>query len=253
MRFADRVAVVTGAARGIGRAIALRLAAEGASVVVNDLHQMDLAAETAAEITALGGGRRGIAVAADIADRAAMERLYDEAWAAFGRLDIAVANAAFTIRRPVLDYTADEFRHVLDVVQMGTFNTCQLAARRMVEQGRGGKIVVISSIQAEKPFANSAPYGMSKLAINHFVTTMAHELAGHRINVNAINPGWIDTPGERTLATEEQIAVESKKLPWGRMGKPEEIAAAAAFLASDEADYITGSVLRVDGGMLLGG
>lgn len=252
MRLADRVAVVTGAARGIGRAIALRLAAEGASVVVNDLHHMEQATETAAEITALGGGRRGLAIAADISDRAAMERLFDEAWAAFGRLDIAVANAAFTIRRPVLDYTVEEFQRVLDVVQMGTFNTCQLAARRMVNQGRGGKIVVISSIQAEKPFSNSAPYGMAKSAINHFVTAMAHELALQRINVNSINPGWIDTPGERAFATEEQIAENAKKLPWGRMGKPEEIAAAAAFLVSHEADYITGSVLRVDGGMMLG-
>jgi glucose 1-dehydrogenase len=246
-----KVAVVTGAGRGIGRAIALALARAGASVVVNDLAEGPDAARVAAEITALGGGVRGLAVAADVADRAAMERLFERCLAEFGRVDVAVANAGFTIRRPVLEYTEAEIRRVIDVVQLGTFHTFQLAARCMVARAAGGRLLAIGSIQGERPFAGTAPYGMSKAAVSHLVTTFARELAAHRITVNAINPGWIDTPGERALATEEDIAREASRLPWGRLGSPDEIAAAAAFLAGPGAEYVTGSTLRVDGGMTL--
>jgi len=121
----------------------------------------------------------------------------------------------------------------------------------MVAQGAGGRLLAIGSIMGERPFAGSAPYGMSKAAVAHLVTTFARELAAHRITVNLISPGWIDTPGERALATEEDIAREASRLPWGRLGSPDEIAAAAAFLAGPGAEYVTGSTLRVDGGMTL--
>jgi glucose 1-dehydrogenase len=251
MRFADKVAVVTGAGRGIGRGIALRLAREGASVVVNDFRNMALAGETAAAITALGDGRRGVAVEADVVDRAAMERMFARIDADFGRIDIAVVNAAVSIRKPVVDFPPEEFQRVIDVVQMGCFHTCQLAARRMVSAGRGGKIIAIGSIHAEQPIPRSAPYNMAKAAVNHFVATLAGELAAHRINVNAINPGWIDTPGEHETFGSEVVATEGPQLPWGRIGTPDDIAGAVAFLASDEADYITGAALRVDGGFVL--
>jgi glucose 1-dehydrogenase len=251
MQFADKVAVVTGAGPGIGRGIALRLAREGASVVVNDFHNMALAEETAASITALGDGRRGVAVEADVVDRAAMERMFARIDADFGRIDIAVVNAAVSIRKPVVDFPPEEFQRVIDVVQMGCFHTCQLAARRMVSAGRGGKIIAIGSIHAERPIPRSAPYNMAKAAVNHFVATLAGELAAHRINVNAINPGWIDTPGEHETFGSKVVATEGPQLPWGRIGTPDDIAAAVAFLASDEADYITGAALRVDGGFVL--
>lgn len=251
MRFQGQVAIVTGAARGIGRGIALRLAREGASVVVNDLPGAAEAEETAAEITALGGGRRGIAIAADVADHGAMERLFDAAWEEFGRLDVAVANAAASLRKPVVDCTEAEVRRVIDVTQLGTFHTCQLAARRMLAQGRGGRIVVIGSVHSQRPIPNAAAYNMSKAAIAHLAATMAAELAGDRIAVNVIDPGWVDTPGERRFFTEAQIKADGPRLPWGRIGTPDDIAAAAAFLASAEADYVTGAVLRVDGGFSL--
>ena len=123
----------------------------------------------------------------------------------------------------------------------------QLVARHMVERGGGGKIVFISSVQAEMPLARSAAYGAAKLGLNHMARTMAVELSEHRINVNVIEPGWIDTPGEHETFDEEVMRERGSKLPWGRLGTPDDIGKAAAFLSSDDADYITGSVLPVDG------
>jgi glucose 1-dehydrogenase len=117
---------------------------------------------------------------------------------------------------------------------------------------RSGKIVIISSILEEIPAPGSAAYNMAKAAINHLGRTMAAELAGHHINVNMVNPGWIDTPGERRFASEEQLHEGGKRIPWGRLGTPEDVGRAVAFLTSDDADYITGATLRVDGGFLLG-
>jgi glucose 1-dehydrogenase len=121
-----------------------------------------------------------------------------------------------------------------------------------VEQGTGGKIIVIGSIHAEFPFARSAAYNMSKAGINHLARTMAGELAEHRINVNVINPGWIDTPGERQYTSEEEMKKAALNIPWKRMGTIRDIGRCVVFLASDDADYMTGSVMRVDGGMMLG-
>jgi glucose 1-dehydrogenase len=124
----------------------------------------------------------------------------------------------------------------------------QLVARQFVAQGNGGKIVFISSVQGELPMANSVAYNAAKSGLNHMAATIATELSQHRINVNVIEPGWIDTPGERRTFSAERIEQEGPKLPWGRLGTPGDIGRAAAFLCSDSADYITGSVLVVDGG-----
>lgn len=253
-RLREKVALVTGASRGIGRGIALCLAAEGADVVVNYHTHAQEAQAVVDGVTQLG--RRAWACRADVSDRGAVAQMMSDAVAHFGHLDIAVANAAISIRELVIEANWDHVQRVVQVSQFGVFHTCQLAAQQMVRQvteGRpGGKIVIISSILEELPAAGSAAYNMAKAAINHLGRTMASELAHYQINVNCVNPGWIDTPGERRFASEEELQAAGARIPWGRLGTPEDIGKAVAFLASDDADYVTGATLRVDGGMLLG-
>jgi glucose 1-dehydrogenase len=248
-----KVALITGASRGIGRGVALCLAEEGADVVVNYRTHPDEAEEVVSAIEAMG--RSAMAYGADVADRDAVAAMFAAAIERFGRIDIAVANAAYSRRQPVLEADWDTFRRTIEVSQFGVFHTCQFAAQQMVAQeqvGRSrGKIVIISSIHAELPVRESAAYNMAKAAINHFTQTLANELMPYHINVNVINPGWIDTPGERTWASEEDIIAGAERMPWKRLGLPEDIAYAVSFLASDRADYVTGSTLRVDGGYML--
>jgi glucose 1-dehydrogenase len=248
-RFERKVALVTGASRGIGRGIALRLAAEGADVIVNYRSHPEEAAEVAGRIAELG--RRALTYQADVADRSAVERMFAETVAALGQIDVVVANAAVSIREAVIEAQWEHVLRTIEVSQFGVFHTCQLGAQQMVRQG-GGKIVIISSVHEEIAVPNSAAYNMAKAAINHLCRTMAAELARYHINVNVINPGWIDTPGERAFASEQEIRAGGRRIPWGRLGTPEDIAAVAAFLASDDADYVTGATLRVDGGFKLG-
>jgi len=173
-----------------------------------------------------------------------------------GHLDIAVANAGISIREPILEAQWAHVEKTLAVTQFGVFHTCQLAARQMARQplnGRArGKIVIIGSVHQELPAPTSAAYNMAKAAVNHLGRTMAAELAALHINVNVVNPGWIDTPGERQHASEETLAAAGQRIPWGRLGQPEDIGRVVVFLASDDADYVTGAALRVDGGFMLG-
>ncbi|MBV7329447.1 SDR family oxidoreductase [Chloroflexi bacterium TSY] len=253
-RFDGKVALVTGASLGIGRGIALCLANEGADVVVNYRSHRAEADLVAAEIEEMG--RRALVWQADVADRGAVVEMVEGTVEHFGRLDVAVANAAMSIREPVVDAKWENIESTIQVTQFGVFHTCQLAAQQMVKQplnGRSrGKIVIISSVHAEIAPVASAAYNMSKAAINHLARTMATELAAQRININVVNPGWIDTPGERKFYNETELAEAGKRIPWGRIGVPEDIGKAVTYLASDDADYVTGSVLRVDGGFVLG-
>lgn len=250
-RFEGKVALITGAARGIGRGIALCLAEEGADIIVNDLPPVDgLGARgTVREVEQLG--RQALAYDADISDRDQVAALFAAGVARFGHIDIVVANAAFSIRELVIEAQWEHVLRTLEVTQFGVYHTCQAGAQRMIQQG-GGKIVIIGSILAEIPFASSSAYNMAKAAVVHLGRTLAAELASHRINVNIINPGYIDTPGERKFATEEQIQRAARSIPWGRLGTPRDIGRAVAYLASDDADYITGCVLQIDGGYKLG-
>jgi glucose 1-dehydrogenase len=253
-RLQGKVALVTGASRGIGRGIALLLAAEGADLVVNYCTHAQEAGEVARAVAA--SGQRALVLQADVASRDAVGGMFEAALAEFGHLDIVVANAALSIRSPVVEARWEDVLRTIQVSQFGVFHTCQIAAQHMVSQvltGRpGGKIVIISSVLEEVPAPGSAAYNMAKAAINQLGRTLAAELARYHINVNMVNPGWIDTPGERELNTEEQIRAGGRRIPWGRLGTPEDIGRAVAFLVSDDADYITGATLRVDGGLLLG-
>jgi glucose 1-dehydrogenase len=159
-----------------------------------------------------------------------------------------VSNPAFGLRGEFLSYDPEVFQRVIDGTLTAGFHISQLVARHMVERAGGGKIVFISSVQARIPYARSVAYNAAKAGLNHLAMTIAVELSAHRINVNVIEPGWIDTPGERGTFPQEEMNRAGPTLPWGRLGTPSDIGKAAAFLASSDADYITGAILRVDGG-----
>jgi glucose 1-dehydrogenase len=247
MKLQGKIALVTGAARGIGRGCALELARAGADVVVNDLRRSELAESAAAEIRGLG--RQSVVVEGDVFARAGCEQVVARALEAVGRIDILVSNPARNIRAPALDLEPQAFEQVIQATLTGGFHMGQLVARHMVARGGGGKIVLISSVHTWISFARSVAYNAAKAGLNHMAFTMANELTKHHINVNVIEPGWIDTPGEHESFGSEAIAAAGASLPWGRIGTPADIGKAAVFLASDDADYVTGSALLVDGGI----
>lgn len=250
MKLKDKVAIVTGGSRGIGRATAIELAKNGADVTVNYGKHGEEAAEVVREIEQLG--RRALMFQGNVADRNRDQQMIDETVAAFGHVDILVANAASDVRKPFLELDAEDVEKTWAVSLWGVFHCCQLAARQMVKQGSGGSIAVVSSVHAYRPYLNATPYNGAKAAINHMAATWAAELIKYRIRVNVVEPGWTDTPGERRFNTEEQIREGGKLVPIGRLARSEEIAKALLFLASDEdSSYMVGGCLRVDGGFSL--
>lgn len=249
MRFAGRNALVTGASRGIGRAVALGLAREGANVAVNFRSHPDEAEKVAEEIRSLG--RKAILVQADVADLAAVESIVKQTADALGSLDHFVSNAAYSDRQLMVEADMTGFRRTVDVTMWGAFNGLRSSAIQMIKQGKGGSIVIVSSPHAAIPIPTAMAYNMAKAAIDHMARTAAIELVNHRIRVNTFYPGWIDTPGERKFFTEEQLKVGGQNLPWKRLGTPEEIAKGILFSLSDDADYMTGSIMTMDGGVSL--
>jgi glucose 1-dehydrogenase len=241
-----KVALVTGAARGIGQAIAIELASRGSAVVVCDV--LD-AGDTLAAIKA--HGTSALSLRTDVGNRHSVEQAFAAIEAEFGCLDILVNNAVRSIRKPLVDLTVEDVEQTLAVALWGVFHCSQLAARMMIAGRRPGNIVMISSVLAHIPYATSSSYNGAKAAVNQMARTWALELAPQGIRVNILEPGWVDTPGERSFATDAQLQTEGGKLPLGRLGRPGEIAKAVAFLVSEEASYITGSTLRVDGGISL--
>lgn len=246
VKLQGKVALVTGAAGGIGQGCAVELARCGADVVVNGRPGGTSLSTTCQQIESLG--RKATPIEANAFQRSDCEQMISQTLSVAGRIDILVSNPANGHRCEFLDFDPDEFERNIKGTLTAGFHMAQLVARHMVERGEGGKIIFISSVHAEMPYPPCVSYNASKAGLNHMSSSIAVELFKHHINVNCINPGWIDTPGERRDFTEEQIQREGQRLPWGRMGTSADIGRAAAFLASDDADYITGTALRVDGG-----
>jgi D-sorbitol dehydrogenase (acceptor) len=258
MQLKNKVALVTGGARGIGRAVALRYAAEGAFPVVADLHAGEAEA-LAAEIRA--GGGRAMAVPLDVTRAEAIEAAIVRTVEQAGSLDVLFNNAGIFEMQPVLEITRESWDRVFEVNTKGLFFTLQAAARRMVEQGRGGKVINLASEAGRQGQALVLHYCASKAAVISITQSAGLALIPHGINVNAIAPGVIDTPMWDTVdslfAVYENLKLGEKKrqvaraVPHGRMGVPADIVGAAVFLASADSDYIVGQTLNVDGGRML--
>jgi glucose 1-dehydrogenase len=244
-----RVAIVTGASLGIGRATALALGRAGAKVVVNYRSHADRAQEVVGAIGKMGS--QAIAVQADVADLEAVEGLVAHGVKQFGRVDIAVSNAAYSDRD--LFYEADMagFRRTVDVTMWGAFHLMRAATQQMIRQGNGGTIVLVSSPHAFIPAPRAMAYNMSKAAIEHAARTAAIEVAQFRIRINLIQPGWTDTPGELKFASRETLDTAGAKIPLGRLGTAEEMAEGILFLCDPRHEYMTGAALLIDGGISL--
>jgi NAD(P)-dependent dehydrogenase (short-subunit alcohol dehydrogenase family) len=242
---ARRAALVTGAQQGIGAAIAIRLAKAGIDVAINWLDALD-AAEQVAE-KARGHGVKAILVKGDLATVEGARSMVTFSAEAFGRLDILVNNAAIFPRSPFLDMEPESWDAVLDVNLRGSVFAAQTAARLMVARGEGGVIINTSS-QAVRGVTRSAHYVASKGAIMSLTRAMALELAPHQIRVNAVSPGLIDTAQPRIVHTEEELQERGRLVPLGRIGQPDDIAGMVAFLVSEEASYVTGQTIQVNGG-----
>jgi NAD(P)-dependent dehydrogenase (short-subunit alcohol dehydrogenase family) len=256
MKLRDRVAIVTGGAQGIGRAIVEGLARAGAAVVVADLNGAK-AEQTAATVAAaddvVAAGGRVTAMAVDVGRLGEIAAMVERTAAEFGRLDILVNNAGIALAAPLLEVTEELWDRQMAINLKSAFFATQKAAEVMIRQGGGGKILNLASTSGFVASSMSmVPYDISKAGVRMLTISSAVQLAPHRINVNAIAPGTIDTDLTRSLADPERLEwYATRKIPWGRMGQPKDLAGAAVFLCSDDADYVTGHTLVVDGGWLL--
>jgi NAD(P)-dependent dehydrogenase (short-subunit alcohol dehydrogenase family) len=244
-RLEGKTALVTGGGSGLGRGICLRFAKEGAAIVAADI---DIAG---AEETAREAGSQSMAILADVRHKPDCEEMARATVERFGRIDIFVANAGIARSGTVLDMPEEEWDDLMAVNLKGVFLSCQAAAAHMVRQGGGGKIILMSSLASERAAPGMLAYAASKAAVRQMARVMALELMPHHINVNAIGPGVVETPLAKPLV-DIINATGMPGSPWGRFGTVLDVANAALFLASDESDFITGSIQFLDGGALAG-
>lgn len=248
-KLAGKVALITGASSGIGRATALRLAREGADVALNYLTIPEGAEQTAKEIRALG--RKALLLPVDVTDQSAVDGMAAKAAKELGRIDIFVSSAVYSDREPFTTANMAGFRKTIDVSMWGAFYSLRACANQMIAQGQGGAVVIVSSPHAQIAFPNCMAYNMAKAALDQMAKSAALELLPHKIKVNVIYPGWTDTPGERKFFTEETLRAAAKSTPMGRLATADEIAHGIFFLIDPDTQYMTGSTLIMDGGLAL--
>jgi glucose 1-dehydrogenase len=249
MKLQNKVAIITGAATGIGKAIATTMAAEGASVVVDYVGDPALANAVVQAIQTAGGKVQ--ACAADVSSPDQVNQLIQKAIDSFGRLDILVNNAGLEYKHPFPEFPLEHWNKIIAVDLTGPFLCAQAAAKAMIRQGGGGRIINISSIHEDLPMPTNAPYCAAKGGLRMLMRTIAVELAPHKITVNNIAPGAIFTPIDADIEADPKMeAALMAEIPLGRWGKPEEVADLAVFLASDSAAYCTGGTFFIDGGMI---
>lgn len=248
LRLAGKTAIVTGSSRGIGRAIATRFAQEGANVVINYVGSLGAAEDALAEVLATGA--RGVLLQADVSSAPDVVELVDAAVREFGTVDILVNNAGVEMHAPFWDVTEADYDRVMNVNAKGAFFAAQALTRHLRTTGRPGRIINISSVHEDVAFPNFAAYCASKGAMRMLARTLAVELGPLGITINNIAPGAIATPINAALLNDPvKLGSLVKQIPLGRLGQPGDVAGVAAFLASEDASYVTGSTFVVDGGL----
>jgi glucose 1-dehydrogenase len=249
MSLDGKVAIVTGGNSGIGQAIVLALAEEGANVVIDYVSHPDATEELERKVA--GMGDKAIGVDADVSKIADLRKLVDSAVKTFGRLDIMVNNAGVETRTSVLDTTEEEYHKVLDINLKSAFFGTQLAAKQMIAQGDGGRIINLSSVHEDWPMTGNAAYALSKGGMRMLTRQAGVGLAPHGITVVGVGPGAVITPiNDSTLDDPEKLKTINAAIPLGRMAKPEEIASVVAFVAGEGASYITATTIIADGGLI---
>lgn len=248
MKLKNKVSIVTGAGQGIGKQIAIILAKEGSKVIINDCN-VDLAEKVAKEISSLN--LDAYPFTADVSNQMEVTEMINQVIEKYGVIDILINNAGIQTIKPFFQLQEDEWKRVMDVNLLGTFICSKAVSQYMINRNKG-KIVNISTIHYDKPRVDKFHYDASKAGIAILTKEMALELAKYKINVNCIAPGAIDTPmNKEVLQSKEKTELVISKIPWGRMGKAEEVAKLALFLVSDDSEYITGSIINIDGGRSL--